>query len=904
MKRLMFGVLAFALFACPAYSPANPPGPTTAPFGTFEVVDEQLAAPVERIDLPATADSSSEDLIFPQTLIGAGQMVAWKINTETGAVTPYYDNPPQGLSETQQQAVLAAPTWLQLPLLDRFLGLGEDDAEVFAELILNPEEQRYTDELAFLVAMMGEYDLKGDNIDLLLEQIVRLIYETDQLVQYARVVDDGVPGDGDYWTTVEYDVLVDGKLETFTLPPEVYYDYIVHPKLDQEQVRFIEPHTGYTRDPDDGGVFWRSYFLYDAPGADSYTTPYFMRNPNPITAPMLQDWGDSAAASIAARSLYNIDAAYHENDDPVLVEFSYGRGTVLVTTLNLETACGTGHCELLDNLLAYGPGDMDLALDSQVALVVDDDKKAGAAALVTGRLADLGFAHVKVLGASQYQHLMPSDLAGYAKIVVPGGQSFATYRLVSQDPNLEHPAIHSWVSGGYRVLQLHLTGPDDLSALEFVGGHQVSAPDPTNTIVMGGRPLLSDVIANADHLWDGEAYPSLSGDRSLDSDGTMALRLIGNWVGKNMLDNVQEYSDKNHITSFNVDRSIQPAQIIWNHWGNCGELQDVVSAAMRTCLIPALNVSDINEDHVWNEFFHDGDWYYLQNDWSNGPTRIATPGGGQDTDYGGGKTTSFIFGWDGNGEIFSVIDRYSETVTLKIELTDAAGQPVPGARVWIGSEGYYSGSNNWSFYLFTDEGGKGEVTLGDNRNYYLRLDSAAGSYPDTSQGHATQVIRAEQALPGKTFTFAQQLDEVLQGQSSVVEPDESGRYGLRLAFDIHQRFQHLSHPFNRVEFTRFPQAKGVNVYLVNQANFEKCRKGENNYQVAQVWEGVTAFDETVYPPEQDGPWWIVVSNKTNPESTITLDYTVGPVEESDDDDDDSGGDDDDDDDDDGCGCGC
>lgn len=922
MKALFF-LLAVCFVFIPAAAFAQPvnTGHTHFQMNTepMVVVGTDLAKIGGRAYVPPSKGTKGA-FEFPDSRLSDNGYAAWSIDTATGEIAAEGAELPEGLSENLKNAVNIAPEWLRVPLLDRFLGLTPNDAEELADMIQNPEDDRYTDELAFLVAMSGERDLNYTYIVELLEENVRLIYEYDALLDYVEVVDYGQVGDDDYYTTVSYTVLDEGVPTDYELPKEIYYYYIVHPKLDGDNPKYIDPSTGKAAGPSSGGVFWRDYFINDAEGQDSYVTPYFLRNPNVISDTYFSDWSSVTDTYITSRSVYNIDAILHQNGEPVLVEISHpevnAKGTMIVTTIDVEGGCNDGHCELLENLLSYGPGDMLLPTDSSI-LIVNETGKITSTAIIENTLTTLGYTFVTTISYTDFLSPTYDDLSPYDKIIVPGWQTHDVYAALSQDVK-GHPNLYTWLKDDYRVLEFHLATAGDISDLSFIGDHQVAAAGsaPTTTVTFAGRPYLFDIITTADHVWDGDIYGGLSGNRPFSDDGTMALRLLGNWAGKNMMDNVSEYQGKTNVAWGAVERAIQPVRIIWNHFGNCGELQDVWTALLRTCLLPGLNVSNINEDHVWNEFYHDGQWYYLQNDWSNGATRIATEGGGQDTDYGGGKTVSFIFGWDGNGEVFSVVDRYSNSVILNVEVTDAAGKPVPGATIWIGSEGYYSGSNSWSFFIFTDAEGKAQTTLGDGRNYYLRISSSAGYFPDTSTGHYVQVIDEDDALPGEIFTYEQTMDDPLGGSPEVEDNGARGENGMYLTFDINDRFQHLSHIFNSVIFTRFIENTGVNVYLVDGDNYLSCAKGDGEYTVQQAWEGVTSFDEEIYPPNDGKKWYVVVSNKTNPESTMTITVDTeasinpNPVDDDDDDtsdDDDTapppGGGDDDDEDEDSGNCG-
>jgi Transglutaminase-like superfamily len=905
--------LLIVLSVCSAAFADTSPGPTShLDSPAITVAGEDLAVlDAGNLFIQKQMRVGKEDPIFPQTYIQGDHYLAWKIDTATGEISSAGASLKPGLSQQAQSAIMKAPPWLRTALVDRFLDLSEDDAATFAELILNPEDERYVDELAFLIAMTGNRDITYDRSADLMAQNVRLIYEYDQYLDYVTVVDHGTPEDEDYWTTVEYIALVDDEPTTFEVPKEIYYWYIVHPKLDMERVEYVDPATGATRDPEDGGRFWRDYLFTSGDRQADYTRPYFLLNPNEITEAELQDWGSTATSYFAERNIYNIDAILHENGEPVFVEFSYGKGTVIATTMTVEVASPAAQRPLMDNMLAYGCGDMTLPTNKNVVILDDSPLDNDLASTLQTAMTSMSYENVYVVQRAAFPGTLPGDLTldDIDKVIIPSGATHETYEIFADGAPQDVPVL-AWLQGGYRVLEMHLAGAIDLSDITFVGGYKIAAPGPgseTDTVAIAGRPLLSDVMALADHVWDGVVYNSLSGDRPFSDDGSTALKILGNWIGKNMMDNISEWIEKNNASS--VERAIQPTRIIRNHFGNCGEDQDVWTAVARTCLIPAMNVSDTNEDHVWNEFYHDGQWHYLQNDWSNGPTRIATPGGNQDTDYCGegcGKTTSFIFRWDGNGEIVSVIERYSQFITVEFEITDAAGQPVPGAKISLASEGYYAPHfNTLGFFVFTDADGRATVTLGDLRNYYARVDSGAGVFPDDNENHYSTIVSEENAIGGSTLTWSKEMPDVMQGEITVLDDAKSeakskgeGLYGLNLSFGLHQRFQHLMHEFNATEFTRYSENKGLSVYLVDEENFADCRGSGLHYTAQKAWEGVMNFDQEIYPPGDGNPWYVLISNRTNPESVMTMDLlsaeaseNPNPTDDDDDDDDDDADDD-------------
>lgn len=125
-------------------------------------------------------------------------------------------------------------------------------------------ENKYVDEIAFCIAHTSP-DVLADE-DVYPEVFVKnaeLIYEIDNYIQYADIVYRGSNTTGDYWSTVEYNYYnnTTGMIEKHELPRDIYYWYIVHPKITDEIPTFINPDTG---DVDKNGYFWREYLFFYA----------------------------------------------------------------------------------------------------------------------------------------------------------------------------------------------------------------------------------------------------------------------------------------------------------------------------------------------------------------------------------------------------------------------------------------------------------------------------------------------------------------------------------------------------------------------------------------------------------------------------------------------------------------
>ncbi len=152
-----------------------------------------------------------------------------------------------------------------------------ENLEAFTD-VLEKAEDKYFDETAFALAALPTEVLRSmwrvGNGDILLEN-ARCIYEMAEKVKYAEIVEK------EDYTTIEY-VCEDG--ERSEMPRDVYYWWLVHPRLYYEVPLRVDP-SYWEHDQEYYGVtheqwtrkeiklenigkepkceFWRSYFLHD-----------------------------------------------------------------------------------------------------------------------------------------------------------------------------------------------------------------------------------------------------------------------------------------------------------------------------------------------------------------------------------------------------------------------------------------------------------------------------------------------------------------------------------------------------------------------------------------------------------------------------------------------------------------
>lgn len=241
-------------------------------------------------------------------------------------------------------------------------------------------------------------------------------------------------------------------------------------------------------------------------------------------------------------------------------------------------------------------------------------------------------------------------------------------------------------------------------------------------------PLLREKLAGVLTLWNCTSYTAPAGYENSGHNnsrpwnyGDHAIERVSNWVEQTLPLNAEEDDDSS--------RPSQPVKIATEHNGNCGELQDLSTAAGRAALIPVRTVDDFCEDHVWQEFYDRG-WHHWDNWWSDGGTGVNTP---WIYKPGWGKKIQGIYVWKGNDYCGEQSTLYSKTANLTVTVLDSDNNTVDGAQVLLAVNDYdsglwYSGVTMWNH---TDGEGKCVFKIGDGPyTCYVRADSEeCGSYP-------------------------------------------------------------------------------------------------------------------------------------------------------------------------------
>ena len=164
-----------------------------------------------------------------------------------------------------------APQWMRPALENIFLQLEPDIQLEWAEVINNANDP-YIDEIAFSIAHTSAEFLSSPYCypEIFTENVVYL-YVADIYLNYVEIVDYGnsVTDDNYYSTTLYWKIDENGNQVQVEVPRDIYYMYLVHPKITDEIPAFIDPdviennatHNNNIVSPEEG-FFWR-HFLFN-----------------------------------------------------------------------------------------------------------------------------------------------------------------------------------------------------------------------------------------------------------------------------------------------------------------------------------------------------------------------------------------------------------------------------------------------------------------------------------------------------------------------------------------------------------------------------------------------------------------------------------------------------------------
>jgi hypothetical protein len=311
-------------------------------------------------------------------------------------------------------------------------------------------------------------------------------------------------------------------------------------------------------------------------------------------------------------------------------------------------------------------------------------------------------------------------------------------------------------------------------------------------------------------------------------------------------------------------RPIQPMTIYYYQDGNCGEYQDMQTAAGRTALIPTIGVSAHANDHVWNEFY-ERRWI----EWQAEDLQIDNPGGHDG--WAGGLAAVHAWRGDGYGWADQTAN-YTQTCRLVVTIKDKNGYPVDGARVKVGSEPYNILCN---FHLLvsqisgghTDENGQITFILGDNnsyptvcRKYYVNVHTDWGDYP--ASGY-TLVI--DNPAPNTTYYWSYQFVNNSVPRLSVSQaaqpPDPSIDRFMEIHYSVTDEYLTGDAAYSGITYRQDIVPGDADFFIADSTNYGLFTSG-SAFQAYEISIDGQSGETSFTPPVTDD-WYAVWSNKAS-----------------------------------------
>ncbi|MEW5806078.1 MAG: hypothetical protein AB1756_01810 [Acidobacteriota bacterium] len=373
----------------------------------------------------------------------------------------------------------------------------------------------------------------------------------------------------------------------------------------------------------------------------------------------------------------------------------------------------------------------------------------------------------------------------------------------------------------------------------------------------GPCPLLKEWLQNVHVLWAQKKDTHGPENGAVGQVSEWVHRILGKW------------GDKDGC------RPIQPVTIYYYQDGNCGEYQDMQTAAGRAALIPTIGVSAHANDHVWNEFY-ERRWI----EWQAEDKQIDHPEG-HDGWTGG---LAAVHAWRGDG--YGWTDQtanYTSTCQLVVTITDANGYPVDGARVKVASEPY---NLLCDIHLFvneisrghTDENGRIIFTLGDNnayptpcRKYYVNVHTDWGDYP--ASGYALVIDNPQ---PNMTYYWSYQFTNGSVPRLSVTPatepPDPTIDNLMEVTYSVTDEYLTGDGFSTGITYREDIKPGNLDFFIADSYNYSLFTSG-SSFQAFEIAIDSPSGNVSFIPPATDD-WYATWSNKAAMNLNQVIDTTV------------------------------
>ncbi|TET23889.1 MAG: hypothetical protein E3J71_00755 [Candidatus Stahlbacteria bacterium] len=814
--------------------------------------------------------------------------------------------PEESLTKKARRAIAVSPAWLRSDLAAKLNNLSAETQDSLAGIILAETDPRLIDEIAFSIARLSARELTGRRFNpRIIAENARLIYEADSLFDYVELIDYGEPSrGGDWMSTARYRLEGgEGIQEYYELPCEVYYWYVVFPRLGREALAFIDPLTGEYAPPDSGGVFWRDYLMHEDTDPKRCASRHFvMEYPNLIE--QVPASGEAAELVLTHFDIDPIPLIVDSEGSPLLCVFAWPGnqldGQVIATPIPVELEEPDEGTGLFENLLRAGNASamLDTAIvpegfeDVRIAILKDRDPFGEPT--IERALSSMGF-RFRVFGSDEIAEMLFAD-SGFVKIIIPSGQPRSFYERLAESDSLWQVWMSTRELSPNRVIQFHgATDPafpgDNWFGIRMPWGFDCALSE-TNELSITGYPRLKNLLSGTDYLWDNQPL-NIPGDQAL-SRKASALEVIGYFVTQNLPDRCAEvpfyYRGADLDTTFEGDaseyvqslRTPHPHRSLYLHYGNCGEMMNLLSASCRAGLVPVRNMIAHPVDHVWNGVYLEGRWRTYTAVRSDRGTRF-------DDGVYTRKNHYSVMGCRPDGFVTNCIaDYFDSTFIAEVRVSDSAGRPVDGATVTIMTHWYHGDPppKTHAGIGWTDLTGVARIEVGIRRDYFVQVFTPLIDWPelvqDTSERARKDTIprtdpvlerrrgmRPEpiplvsadaDTIPGDTVRYNVTLpiallkDQPDVDSDAVFTPGQAPRFFLQTP----ERILHGYSSYLGCNFTRAEPQGSVDLYVMDLPNYDRFVAGET-FVPACAFEDTDSLKFSL-PSLQDG-WFVVLSNR-------------------------------------------
>lgn len=850
----------------------------------------------------ATGLQDKDTQIF-EGKISPGEYVAFRWD---GKSLTSWEVPETYLTKRARRAINLSPQWIQADLDAKLNSLTAEEQDSLAGFILDASDLRYIDEIAFTIAHISSREVTDRRFDpRIIAENARLIYEADSLLDYAELIDYGEQGRGRDWiTTARYRLRgEEGSEEYYELPFEVYYWYVVFPRLGRERIAYLDLLTGEYASPDSGGVFWRDYFLHQNQEPKRCASTHFiMEYPNLLV--QVPAIAEDAELILTDFLIDPIPLICDSEGKPLLCTFSWPGnqldGEVIATTIPFELEGRDGQTGLLENLLRAGSASalLDTAIvpegfeDVRIAILKDRDPFGEPT--IEQALDSLGYPY-QVFTSEEIPEMLTAD-TGFIKIIIPSAQPRSFFEKLTENDSLWQVWMNTRELSSNRVVEFHgALDPrypeENWFGLRMPWGFTCERRR-TGNLTVAGYPRLKDLLSETHYLWDNQPL-NIPGNEAL-SRKPLALEAIGYFVTQNLPDRCAEipyyYRGADLDTVFEGDaaeyvqslRSAHPHRSLYLHNGNCGEVMNLLSAACKAGLIPVRNMIAHPVDHVWNQVYLEGRWRTYTAVRSDRGVRFA------DGVYEGRNHYS-VMGCRPDGYITNCIGTYFDsTFIAEVRVTDSAGLPVDGATVTIMTD-WSHGDPPPKIHAgigWTDHAGVARIEVGIRRDYFVQVFTPIADWPelvvDTSERARKDTIPRENpvlerrrgmrpepialvsadadTIPGDTIRYEVTLPFVLPVDRESLDstPPSTAGDAPHLLLTVPECVLHGYSSYLGCNFTRIDPEGSVDLYVMDSVNYERFAAGEP-FTAAYVFEDADSLDFSI--PTSDNEWFVVLSNR-------------------------------------------